>query len=109
MPVIVSESKNRLAKGAKSHFRVQYVGEPRKPCQEQGRITLNIDSSEQIPLFFSIAIWVNAFLYTVRYMLSMENSYHLLKHADQVFSYISGHFGDLAWFHGYLKSNHCGW
>lgn len=63
---IKSECQNRVAKGAKCSFRVQYVGEPGKPCQEQGIITLVTDShlsEETTTLFFSIGIWVRLLLY----------------------------------------------
>lgn len=54
---IECESKNRVAPGAKSHFRLQYVGESENPCQEQGKITLAIDAETQCSLYFSIAFW----------------------------------------------------
>ncbi|XP_073253677.1 uncharacterized protein [Porites lutea] len=57
VPVIKSESKNRLAKGSKCQFVVQYVGECGKACQEQGKATLTIDSNNQTTLFFSISFW----------------------------------------------------
>lgn len=57
VPVIKSESKNRLAKGSKCQFVVQYVGECGKACQEQGKATLTIDSTNQTTLFFSISFW----------------------------------------------------
>lgn len=60
MPVIKSESKNRLAKGSKCQFVVQYVGECGKACQEQGKATLTIDSTNQTTLFFSISFWVSS-------------------------------------------------
>ena len=56
---IECESKNRVAPGAKSHFRLQYVGESENPCQEQGKITLAIDAETQCSLYFSIAFWVS--------------------------------------------------
>lgn len=58
VPNICCESENRVAPGAKSHFRVEYVGGPGKTCQEQGKITLTVDSTMQYTLFFSIAFWV---------------------------------------------------
>lgn len=54
---IECESKNRVAPGAKSHFRLQYVGESENPCQEQGKITLAIDAETQCSLYFPIAFW----------------------------------------------------
>ncbi|PFX20002.1 uncharacterized protein LOC111337442 [Stylophora pistillata] len=54
---IKCESNNRVAPGAKSHFRVQYVGDSEDPCQEQGKITLAIDAESQCCLYFSIAFW----------------------------------------------------
>ena len=59
VPNIHCESENRVVPGAKSHFRVEYIGGPGKLCQEHGKITLTVDSTEQSTLFFSIAIWVN--------------------------------------------------
>ncbi|XP_020604558.1 uncharacterized protein LOC110043449 [Orbicella faveolata] len=58
VPNIRCESENRVAPGAKSHFRVEYTGGPGRLCQEQGKITLTVDSTVQSTLFFSIAIWV---------------------------------------------------
>lgn len=54
---IECESKNRVAPGAKSHFRLQYVGESENPCQEHGKITLAIDAETRCSLYFSIAFW----------------------------------------------------
>ncbi|XP_068702755.1 uncharacterized protein [Montipora foliosa] len=56
---IRSESQNRLEKGAKSTFRVQCIGEPGALCQEQGVITLTINSHSSMitKLFFSISTW----------------------------------------------------
>lgn len=58
VPNICCESESRVAPGAKSHFRVEYVGGPGKTCQEHGKITLTVDSTMQYTLFFSIAFWV---------------------------------------------------
>ncbi|XP_022799482.1 uncharacterized protein LOC111337450 [Stylophora pistillata] len=59
---IECESNNRVVPGAKSHFRVQYVGDSEDPCQQQGKITLAIDAETQCSLYFSIAFWVNLWL-----------------------------------------------
>lgn len=59
VPDIHVLSRKRAAPGAMSKFGVQYVGNPRQLCEEQGKITLTIDSRIQSTLSFPIAIQVS--------------------------------------------------